>query len=53
MTVIDGFTQRCLRVAARRWPAEVRDERYREWTAEMHMVNSPGLEGPGFNPSRG
>ncbi|ADD41367.1 hypothetical protein [Stackebrandtia nassauensis] len=40
MTVIDSFTERCLKVAARRWPADMRDERYREWTAEMHEIRS-------------
>lgn len=40
MTVIDGFTRRCLKFAAHRWPAHLREERYREWTAEMHMIRS-------------
>ncbi|HZE40297.1 MAG TPA: hypothetical protein VE172_15945 [Stackebrandtia sp.] len=40
MTAIDRAAERLLRLAARRWPAAVRDERYREWAAELGYLRS-------------
>ncbi len=38
-----GFTRWCLRTAARRWPAEIRDEMAREWLAELAALEAePG-----------
>lgn len=36
------LAERLLRTAARRWPAEVRDELSREWHAELHVLAERG-----------
>ncbi|HZE40646.1 MAG TPA: hypothetical protein VE172_17725 [Stackebrandtia sp.] len=38
MTAIDRLTDEFLKLAARRWPADVRDERRREWSAEIYYL---------------
>lgn len=38
MSLLSGLVTACLRIAARRWPAQMRDERLREWTAELPMM---------------
>ncbi|CAM3548817.1 hypothetical protein [Stackebrandtia soli] len=35
MSILDNMTSRLLWVAARRWPAELRDDAHREWNAEL------------------
>jgi hypothetical protein len=43
---IAGATARLLlRLAARRWPLSIRDERWREWSAEMHVLAGAGRWG--------
>ncbi|MEU4560458.1 hypothetical protein AB0F72_18940 [Actinoplanes sp. NPDC023936] len=38
MTVVDRLAHRALDLAARRWPAEIRDEMAREWHAELAAI---------------
>ncbi|MFI5495202.1 hypothetical protein [Actinoplanes sp. NPDC051859] len=38
MGVLNWFVEVLLRVAARRWPADVRDDMSREWAAELLML---------------
>lgn len=33
-----AILRHCLRLAARRWPADIREDMYREWTAELHSI---------------
>ncbi|MEH1127245.1 hypothetical protein [Micromonospora sp. CPCC 206061] len=40
MNAVDRVAVALLRLAARRWPAEVRDEQAREWAAELHALRS-------------
>lgn len=43
MTAADRLAEALLRLAARRWPASVREEQAREWSAELHALRSePG-----------
>ena len=43
MSLVDGVTARCLAIAARRWPADIRADQAAEWGAELHaMTNDPG-----------
>ncbi|GAA2638280.1 hypothetical protein GCM10010399_84490 [Dactylosporangium fulvum] len=43
MGVLTRFTRGCLRLAARRWPAELRDDLSRDWLAELAVLEgSPG-----------
>ncbi|HEX3732457.1 MAG TPA: hypothetical protein VHU91_05980 [Mycobacteriales bacterium] len=37
---ITAFSERCLRAAVRRWPSQLRDELYAEWSAELHAIGS-------------
>ncbi|GAB7036995.1 MULTISPECIES: hypothetical protein [Catenuloplanes] len=37
---VDVLARRCLRAAARRWPAEIRDEMEREWLAELSAMEA-------------
>lgn len=46
MTAVDRLAEALLRLAARRWPAEVREEQAREWSAELHALRAePGSAG--------
>ncbi|GAA4154866.1 hypothetical protein GCM10022251_25600 [Phytohabitans flavus] len=46
MSAADRVAEALLRLAVRRWPAELRDERAREWGAELHALRSePGTRG--------
>ncbi|MEV0134610.1 hypothetical protein AB0H83_39890 [Dactylosporangium sp. NPDC050688] len=46
MTAADRLAEALLRLAARRWPAEVREEQAREWAAELHALRAePGSAG--------
>lgn len=46
MSAADRFAEALLRLAARRWPAEVRVEQAREWAAELRALRSePGQGG--------
>lgn len=40
MSVADRIAVALLRLAARRWPAELRDQQAREWAAELHALRS-------------
>lgn len=43
MSVVDSVTSRCIAIAARRWPADIRADQAAEWGAELHaMANDPG-----------
>jgi len=40
MNAADRIADALLRLAARRWPAEVRDELAREWAAAVHALRT-------------
>jgi hypothetical protein len=42
MTAMERFTRWCLARAARRWPAELRDEMHAEWLAELAALEDEG-----------
>ncbi|MEV0645867.1 hypothetical protein AB0I28_11455 [Phytomonospora sp. NPDC050363] len=43
MSLVDGVAGHCLEFAARRWPADIRDEQRAEWRAELHAMSAdPG-----------
>jgi hypothetical protein len=44
---LERLSQRALRVAVHRWPAELRDEMAAEWSAELHALTHPS----GAHPS--
>ena len=37
-----GYAHHCLRIAVRRWPVPLREELYREWSAELLAISGPG-----------
>ena len=44
--ILTRLTRWALRTASRRWPAELREELYREWRAELaHLESRPGTAG--------
>ncbi|GIG42166.1 hypothetical protein ACFO1B_00525 [Dactylosporangium siamense] len=45
MSAVDRVAEGLLRLAARRWPADVRAEQAREWAAELHELRTE--PGPG------
>ncbi|MEV4517630.1 hypothetical protein AB0K00_52820 [Dactylosporangium sp. NPDC049525] len=47
MTAADRVAEALLRLAARRWPAEVRAEQAREWAAELHELRTEAGTGAG------
>ncbi|ADD43232.1 hypothetical protein [Stackebrandtia nassauensis] len=40
MTVIDKMAELLLRLARDRWPERLREDRYREWSAEMYAIRN-------------
>jgi hypothetical protein len=42
MRPADRFARWCLARAARRWPAELREEMHAEWLAELHTLEAEG-----------
>jgi hypothetical protein len=40
MNAVGRVAEALLRLAARRWPTEVRDEQAREWAAELHALRT-------------
>ncbi|HEY1177944.1 MAG TPA: hypothetical protein VGF17_17440, partial [Phytomonospora sp.] len=43
MSFVDAVTTRCIGIAARRWPADIRADQVAEWGAELHaMATDPG-----------
>ncbi|GIG70618.1 hypothetical protein [Phytomonospora endophytica] len=43
MSLLDGVTTRCIAIAARRWPTDIRADQVAEWGAELHvMATDPG-----------
>ncbi|MET7418751.1 hypothetical protein [Dactylosporangium sp. NPDC005555] len=47
MTAADRLAEALLRFAARRWPASVREEQSREWSAELHALRTEPGAGAG------
>ncbi|GIE35638.1 hypothetical protein Ait01nite_086830 [Actinoplanes italicus] len=44
--ILTRLTRQALRLAARRWPADLREELHREWLAELaHLEGRPGTAG--------
>jgi hypothetical protein len=46
MRPVDRFARWCLARAARRWPAELREEMHAEWLAELHTLEAERATAP-------